>query len=169
MPFVLLALAFVSAADSLKYEVPSGWVLRAASSSMRVAEFTLPRATGDTEDADLVVYFFGGTGGSVEANLNRWIGQMQQPDGRPSRDAARTSTFAANGLDVTLVDLTGTYVAEVAPGSAERHNKPGFRLLAAVIQTPDGPYFVKVVGPAATVARWSDSVTAFLRSVRHAS
>ena len=165
---LLLAGASLAAANSLTYDVPGGWASREPRSSMRIAEFTLPRAQGDAEDADLVIYFFGGSGGSVEANLDRWIGQMTQPDGRSSREAARTSTFTANGLDITLVDVPGTYVADVSPGSTERHNKPGFRLQAAIIQTPDGPYFVKLVGPAKTVARWGDSMAAFLKSMRHA-
>ena len=50
------------------------------------------------------------------------------------------------------MDLAGTYVAEVRPGATERHNKPGFRLRAAVIETPRGPYFVKMTGPAKTMA-----------------
>jgi hypothetical protein len=70
------------------------------------------------------------------------------------------------GLKVSLIDLTGTYIAEVKPGAAERFNKPGFRLRAAVVDTKDGPYFVKLTGPAATVARWDQSVTAFLSSLR---
>jgi len=163
-----LAMSLTAPAAALKYDVPEGWVPRAPASSMRVAEFTLPRAAADAEDAELVLYFFGGTGGSVQANLDRWIGQVQQPDGRASRAVAKTTTFTANGLEVTVLDVSGRYVAEVRPGSAERHDKPGSRLMAAVIETPDGPYFVKVVGPAATVARWTDSVGAFLRSVRHA-
>lgn len=162
----LLALTVSTAsADSLKYDVPEGWLTRAPSSSMRVAEFTLPRAEGDPEDADLVLYFFGGTGGSVEANLERWLGQVTQPDGRASRDVARTTTFSTNGLRITLLDVAGTYVAEVAPGSSERHNKPGFRLQAAVIQTPDGPYFVKLVGPERTVQKQDASFTTFLKSM----
>ncbi len=171
MPFLLTALVvtLTAAPDALKYDVPTGWIARTPASSMRVAEFTLPRASADAEDAELVLYFFGGTGGSVEANLQRWIGQISQPDGRASRDLARTTTFKAGPLDVTLLDVTGTYVAEVTPGAASRHNKPGFRMMAAVIQTPAGPYFVKTVGPAATVARWADAVLGFLKSVRHAS
>ena len=50
------------------------------------------------------------------------------------------------------MDLSGTYIAEVRPGAAERHNKPGFRLRAAVIETPRGPYYVKMTGPAKTMA-----------------
>jgi hypothetical protein len=65
-----------------------------------------------------------------------------------------------------VVDLAGTYVAEVTPGSSDRFNKPGFRLRAAVVETPDGPYYVKVVGPQATVTKWDASLQSFLKSMR---
>jgi hypothetical protein len=133
---------------------------------MRVAEFSLPKAAGDAEDASLAVFYFGGQGGTVQANLDRWIGQMTQPDGRASRDVARTTRLSPRGLPITLVDLSGTYVAEVSPGSTERFNKPGFRLRAAVIETKEGPYFVKLTGPEKTVARWDDAFMTFLKSLR---
>lgn len=154
-------------ATALKFDAPAGWISKPAASSMRVAEYTLPRTSPDTEDAALAVYYFGGQGGTVQANLDRWIGQMSQPDGRASKDVAKTSTLkTTSGLNVTLLDLAGTYVAEVSPGSTERFNKPGFRLRAAVIEAPDGPYYVKLTGPAATVAKWSDSFMAFVRSAK---
>jgi len=166
---VLVALTslVLSAAVALKFDVPKGWVSKTPSSSMRVAEFTLAKAPGDAEDATVTVYFFGGQGGSVQANLDRWIGQMSQPDGKPSKDVAKTSTVqTATGLKVSVVDVSGTYIAEVTPGSTERLNKPGFRQIAAVVETPDGPYFVKATGPAGSVAKWKESVDAFLRSLR---
>ena len=157
----------VCAAVALKFDVPKGWVSKAPASSMRVAEFTLAKAAGDAEDANVTVYFFGGQGGSVQANMDRWIGQMAQPDGKPSKNVAKTSTMqTATGLKVSLVDVAGTYVAEVTPGSTERLNKPGFRQIAAVVETPDGPYFVKLTGPAGTVAKWKESLDAFLKSLR---
>ena len=165
--FVILVALAATPATALKYDVPAGWVVKAPASSMRVAEFALPKTGTDAEDAELVLYFFGGTGGSVQANIDRWIGQMTQPDGRASKDAAKTSTLQTKtGLKVSLIDLAGTYVAEVKPGATERHNKPGFRLRAAVVETTDGPYFVKLTGPAATVAKWDESFMAFVRSLR---
>ena len=161
-----LAVMVSAPAAALKYAVPQGWVSVTPSSKMRLADFTLPKAAGDPEDATATVYYFGGTGGSVQANLDRWIGQMTQPNGGPSKDNAKTTTLASTaGLKITLVDVSGTYVAEVTPGSAERFNKAGFRQLAAVIETPSGPHFVKVVGPAKTVAKWEESVMAFLKSL----
>jgi hypothetical protein len=154
-----------SAPGRLAYTVPDGWVSRAASSNMRVAEFTLPAASSDTEPGDLVLYYFGGSGGTVEANIQRWIGQIRQPPGAAA-DAVRRAGREVHGLQVTTVDVSGTYVAEMRPGSAEHHDNPGYRLRAAVIETPRGPYFVKLVGPQATIERWTPAFDAFIDSVR---
>ena len=69
-------------APTLKYDMPEGWTSKPASSRMRVAEFVLPKVAGDTEDATLVITYFGGQGGTVQANFDRWLTQMTQPDGR---------------------------------------------------------------------------------------
>ena len=167
--FAIVAVVGVAAlhAATLKFEAPAGWVSKPPASAMRVVEYTLPKVAPDTEDAALAVYFFGPQAGTVQANLDRWIGQMTQPDGRASKDVARTSTFqTTSGLKVSLVDLTGTYVAEMSPGSADHFNKPGFRLRAAVIETPEGSYYVKLTGPAATVAKWDKEFVAFVKSAR---
>lgn len=160
---VLLAAAL---AAGLTYTAPAGWKTVPTTSTMRVAQFALPHAAGDTADAELVVYYFGGSGGTVEANIERWLGQMQQPDGKPSSAVATRQSRTINGLKVTLVDVGGTYVAEVTPGSAQRHNSPNFRLRAAVIETANGPYFIKLTGPAKTVASAEKAYEQFLSSVK---
>lgn len=132
---------------------------------MRVAQYRLPRADGDTEDASLIVYYFGqGQGGSAQANLDRWIGQMQQPGGGSSKDKAKTEKMTVNGLEVMLLDVSGTYTAEMTPGSGNQQNKPDSRMRAAVIETPKGAYFVKLVGPEKTIARWDAGFLSFIKS-----
>jgi len=161
----VLSITMALLAAGLSFTAPDGWRQAPASSSMRVAEFTLPRAAGDAEDAQLIVYYFGGSGGSVDANITRWIAQMQQPDGKPIVDAKRVSR-TVNGLSVTLVDVAGTYVAETAPGASARHNKPHFRLRAGVVDTPNGPYFIKLTGPQATVTAQKDAFVKFVESAK---
>jgi hypothetical protein len=159
---------------ALTFAAPAGWRARDASSSMRVAEFVLPGTKysqdgkSQSADAELVVYYFGGSGGSVDANIQRWLGQMEQPDGRQTKDVAAHDARTVNGLKVSTLDVSGTYVAEVRPGSAERHNSPGFRMRTAVVETPRGPYYIKLVGPATTVAKWESSFNEFLRSLNFA-
>src|SRR6266545_2733494 len=110
----------IALAAALTFTTPEGWQQGKPSSTMRVAELTLPRAPGDAADAQLIVYYFGGQGGSVDANIERWVGQIQQPDGKASSAVAKKESRTVNGLAVTLVDVSGTYVAETAPGATER-------------------------------------------------
>lgn len=148
---------------ALRYKVPAGWVEEERSSSMRVAQYKLPRAEGDTEDASLVLYYFGkGQGGSTAANIERWASQMQQADGAKAK--LSEESFTANGLKITAVDSSGTYVAETSPGSGTLNNKPNWRLRAAVVETPNGSYFVKLVGPEKTVAHWDEAFVGYLKS-----
>jgi hypothetical protein len=153
-------------ASGLTFVTPDGWKSTPPASSMRVAEFTLPHAPGDSEDAQLVVYYFGGSGGSVVANIQRWIGQIEQADGKPSSAVAKKESRKVNGLTVSLVDLSGTYTAEMAPGSAAHNNKPHFRMRAGVIETPGGPYFIKLTGPEQTIAKWDAAFNQFVGSLK---
>lgn len=125
---------------------------------MRIAQYRLPKAETDTEDASLVLYYFGpGQGGSAAANVERWMKQIEGNSGKQDY-------LEVHGLKVTTVDATGTYVAETAPGSGTFNNKPGYRLRGAVVETPNGNYFVKLVGPEKTVERWNESFLGYVKS-----
>jgi hypothetical protein len=151
--------------SALKFTVPAGWIEEERTSNMRVAQYRLPKAAPDMEDASLVLYYFGqGQGGSTAANVERWVSQMKQADSNSSNQTAKQESFEVNGLKVTTVDVAGTYAAETAPGSGTFQNKPGYRLRAAVVETANGSYYVKLVGPEKTVAQWNESFLSYVRS-----
>jgi hypothetical protein len=155
------------ASPTLRFRAPSGWVEEKTSSAMRVAQYKLPKAEGDSEDGSLVIYYFGlGQGGGTSANIERWINQMKQPDGSDSKDKAKGENLTVNGLKITSVAVSGTYTAEMAPGSGTFHNNPNYRLRAAVIDTQKGSYYLKLVGPEKTIAKWDQSVTQFVGSFK---
>lgn len=149
---------------TLRFKSPPEWVTEQPSSKARVAQLRLPKADGDKEDGQLVIYYFGPTsGGSVAANIERWIGQMEQPEGATPK-TPKTESLTVNGLKVSTVDVSGTYTAEMSPGSTEHHNDPDYRMRAAVVETPAGFYYLKLVGPQKTVARWNSSIDTFIQS-----
>src|SRR5262245_54266256 len=111
----------------LTFTAPTGWTTRQPQSSMRVAEYQLPATEGDTEPGELVVYYFGGSGGSVDANIQRWLGQMTQPDGRDTATLAKRESRTVNQLTISLLDVSGTYVAEMRPGATAAHDQPTYR------------------------------------------
>jgi hypothetical protein len=156
------------AASSLRFDPPDEWKPQTPRSAMRKAQYILPRVDGDSEDAELVVYYFGlGEGGNVADNLERWRGQFTQADGAPLPDeAVRQEHFETNGLKVVLLDVSGRYVPGAMPGMPETGPRDGFRMFAAVIETSAGPWFVKATGPARTMDRQRAAVRAFLSSAK---
>lgn len=149
-------------AAGLRFAVPPTWVRTLAPSDVRAAQYRIPRAASDSEDPELIMFFFGNTkGGGVQENLDRWYAQFTQPDGSPSRDAAVLTIRTVKGLRVTAVDLSGSYT-----GMQPRTDpKPGYRMLAAVVEGKGGPWFFKVVGPQASMAQAKDELDAMLLSL----
>jgi len=130
---------------ALRWRLPEGWREVPPSSSTRVAEMTIPGPAGE---AQLGVFHFGpGQGGGVEANLDRWIGQIEPRAGEPERG----TLTAASGLEVTWVDVAGT-LQPTMMGAGPSEPQPGSRLLGAVVEGPGGPWFFKATGPEATLA-----------------
>ncbi len=141
----------------LVYTLPAGWQETPVSSSMRIAQGEI-QGTGGT--AEFAVFFFGpGQGGGVEANLDRWIGQVE-PAAPPQRES-----FEANGLPVTWVDVAGT-LKPSGMGMGPTAPQPGGRLFGAVVEGPGGPWFFKVMGPDATLGAEREKFLAMLKGVR---
>jgi hypothetical protein len=153
--------------EPLVFTPPADWKVETPTSKMRVAQYKLAKVEGDSEDAELVVYHFGTTGGgTVEQNIDRWCGQFEQEGGKKSSEVAVRSERKVAGLSVTDVSLSGRYVAETSPGSKEFLNKPGFAMLASIIQGGDGDYYAKLIGPAKTVEHHAAAYRNFISAVK---
>jgi hypothetical protein len=142
------SLAAESAAG-VQWTAPANWKA-APPQAMRAATYSIAPAAGDKASAECGVYFFGaGQGGSIDANLDRWRGQFLGPDGKaaPAKIAKRTS----HGLSITTIDSSGEYTGLGGPLSNGK-GAPGYRLLGAIVEAPGGNIFVKLTGPAKTLA-----------------
>ena len=116
---------------------------------MRKATYAIPHADKDKEDGELGIFYFGpGMGGSVDANVDRWVKQFSDVP----VDKIKRADRAANGLVEHTVEIaSGTFNANsMMQGPAKQ--KPNFALLGAIVEAPSGSYFFKLTGPADTVA-----------------
>jgi hypothetical protein len=142
---------------------PPEWAAKPVTSNMRAADFVLPGKAGE---AELVVYYFGSGGaGSIDDNVNRWLDQFQQPGGKSSREAAKIEKTKFGGQEATYVSVTGRYVNQGMPGSGPV-DKPDQALLAAIVGSPSGPYYFKLVGPKETVDAHTKAFRAMLDSLK---
>jgi hypothetical protein len=139
------------------FDIPQGWQSQPPTSSMRLAQAVIPGPGGPGE---LAVFFFGaGTGGSVDANIQRWVDQME------SADQPKPQTFETNDYRVTWIDVRGT-LKPSGMGMGPSTPQPNSRLLGAVVEGPGGPWFFKATGPDATLSAEHDAYLAMLKSVR---
>lgn len=151
-----------NSAGGIKWNPPSRWKAR-PSDGMRLVTYLIPAAGSDSAGAECPVFYFGeGGGGGVQANIDRWIGQFKQPDGRDSKAVAKQRSETINGFNVTIIDVTGTFSGG---GMTADGDKAGYRLLGAIVEGPQGPIFFKLIGPASTVAAAQGDFQTLLKSL----
>ncbi len=176
--------------DGFYSRVPAGWQRISPLTPPRMYQFQLPRADGDPADAELVVFHYGrGYGGGNATDALRWQREIEVPPDTPLADASDIRTTEVSGVTVTIVDLRGVYRdrdADAAPSPAEGTDdsvapapaagdgagdgpeervirRPGYRLIGVMFASPHGPYFIRLVGPEATVRQHLPSFEAWLR------
>lgn len=147
------------AGATIQWDFPSDWTPTAPSSSMRMAQATIPGPAGN---AEVIVYFFGvGGGGGVEANLQRWEEQIT------GENQATRQTFDSGAYRISLIEKSGTLQPSTM-GSGPQAPVPNSRMLAAVVEGDGGPWFFKATGPEATILEAREAFLAMLRSIRPA-
>lgn len=162
--FLLAAALFADSGAGLRWTLPAHWKSE-AQRPMRLATYSIPHAVADTENGECGVYYFGpGQGGSVQANLDRWIGQFSQAGGKSSKSAAKVDSRFVHGLKITTVDVSGAYTGGGPMGQPGKP-APGYRLLGAIVEGPQGSVFFKLTGPAKTVAQNQSAFSQMLDSL----
>ena len=141
--------------DDIAYDAPASWVSAPNPSPMRKATFKIPKAGGETEDAELAV---SSAAGGVDANIKRW--EQQFGDAK-----AKTELRTIHGLKVTTVEIKGKIASGGImgmPGSAAKDNQ---MLLGAVVDAGDRQHFFKMVGGEKTVTAAKKDFEKFVSSL----
>jgi hypothetical protein len=95
--------------------------------------------------AECAVFHFGpGMGGSVDENIDRWLGQFE---GAPK---STRRGLAVHGLHVSRVEIAGTFLAPGADMQSQGR-MTGWKLLGAIVEGPEGAVFFKFTGPARVI------------------
>lgn len=142
----------------IKMTAPVGWERKMPRSRIVEHEFAASAGADDKEPARIT---FMGAGGDVKTNVDRWKAQFEGGE-----STAKEVTVA--GQTIHIVDIGGTF--KDMPGGPFAGGKTvlreNYRMLGAIIVTKDfGQYFVKLVGPKATVAAQEKAFNELLNSL----
>lgn len=132
----------------LTLTVPEAWEFQEPTNRLRLGSFDIPSAEGDEVETELTIFAFGGQGGGVDANVQRWISQFRE-EGRKQKIARGESPQGK----YVIVDVAGTYNMPIGPPFAMQSRPvPNARMVGAIIDMKDeGYYFLKMAGPRKTV------------------
>ena len=136
--------------SDLRWTAPGDWTPKPGS-AMRKGSYAVKGPGGD---ADLAITAFPGDTGGLEANLNRWRGQVGLSPLAGSELTGPLQRLSAHGLEITVADYTGPN---------------GTRLLGAIVPFQGNTWFFKLMGPEATVAGARSAFVDFLRTIQPTS
>ena len=146
--------------NGLSIALPAAWNRLEPRSSMRMLEAEIPGSGGPGE---ISAYYFGpGGGGGAAANIERWKSQVVPDPGAP---APMPQSRESDGVRRTWIELEGTVKASTI-GSFPTSDLPGAALYGAIIDAPGGPWYLRAVGPGATMREQRQAFLAMLDSAR---
>ena len=139
---------------------PENWTPAILENAMQRVRYIVPGVEGE-EPASLVIFSIG-AGGEVQANIDRWAGQVTKPDGSPGEP--KVEEFTVSDMTITLVELLGSY-----QGMGMTEAKSNQLFLSAIVDTTTGRIFIRLVGPEKTVEANRESYMDFLKGLKPAS
>ncbi len=149
------------AGGTLAADAPKAWTAVPPKSRILEKELAVTAPAGSEAAAARLTIM--AAGGSVKANLDRWVGQFKETEG----DGAKQEKLEAGGMPATLLDVSGTYLESSGGPFGPKTPRPGYRMLGAIVETGDsGNYFFKLVGPQETLEPQAKAFKKMVESVR---
>jgi hypothetical protein len=149
----------VVAEGAFRLMAPKGWKREQPRSRIVEHEFSLPGEKEGEEPGRLTIM---AAGGSLQANLERWLGQFADR----KEEQVEPEEIEVADQKVHLVDISGTFRDQRGP-FAPAVERPNYRLLGAIIETRDhGNLFLKLTGPAKTIAFQANAFRQFVESLK---
>ena len=134
----------------LSYKTPPEWISEEVGDNMRKAQYRIPDRAGKAAAASLT--FFSMSPQSVDTIVNYWRDKMGGAD-------ANVAQIKGAACPTTLVDIAGEYTGD-SPSIANA------LFLGAIVEAGERTWYLKFVGPAATVEGWREAYVEMLKGLK---
>lgn len=149
--YTFVALSFLSTlllaeevtVAGIGFAPPKNWKSAKPSNNMRKAQFNASSPSGKT--AEIYFSHFGSSysSGMTKANVDRWMRQFENPLGE------KVNTETINKIRVTYAQAHGTFLS--GRFGQQKVENPGFAMLGVIIESQNGPIYIKITGPKSAV------------------
>ena len=144
----------------LGYEAPTDliWRWEPPRNQMRLVNWVIPSPPG-AEPAELTITHFPEAAGNTrEANIRRWASQFRGDDLAPQPEV---TSLTVSDMPVTMVELQGEYL-----GMGGGWHKADYIMLVAMVESPKGSIFIKMLGSTQTVNAARPAFMAMVEGLR---
>ncbi len=139
-------------------------------SKSRVAGYAYGPLKDEPDSANVLVTFTpGGGADDISRQQEQWFSQMALLDGRDPHTGAIQYDLQIDGMTVHMMSLFGIYIIPAAPGSYQKIEKKPYRLLAAIVEAPDGNVHLKLTGPDYTATIMIEAYMTMIKSIKKAA
>jgi len=133
--------------DGIRFNIPKDW--EEVEARMVDSKYAVQTADGRIEVTLTAM------GGGIDANLNRWVKQMQQGPG----DSVDEDVLTLDGVEAKLIDVRGTF-SQVSSQNSTSNS----RLIGVALPISPRDFYVKLTGPRDAVAAYHETFRAFLKT-----
>ena len=152
----------------LTAKLPEAWKKKPLRSRIIELEFEVAPVKGDEHHPGRLTAM--ASGGTIKMNVDRWIGQFTQPDGKKTSEVAKVSEKKLKDMKVTVVDIPGNFNETIGPPIRRQVvEQVDYRMFGAIVQAkPFGnrAYFIKLYGPRKTMAAAEKPFMAMIDSLQ---
>lgn len=135
--------------DLIAFQAPSGWVREDPTNRLRLVQYRVPDKNKQAAPAECTLSHFANRTLDVDGTVSMWSANMGGAQ-------AKVETIKGK-CKVTLADYSGNY------NSGFGEPVENARMLGAIVEASDGPWYFKLVGPIETVSGWRDEFVAMVK------
>ena len=147
----------------LVFQAPSTWKKQTPKINFIHADFAIPKAEGDPKDGRIT---FSQVGGSVDANLTRWIGQFKDVD-PDDEEQVKRETMKVDDQVVKLITIKGTYLDSAGGPFGPKTDREKYVLMGAAIEADNGQnVYIKAYGPEKTIKANKKALQEMLKTMK---
>jgi hypothetical protein len=104
---------------------------------------------------------------SAADNIKRWKSLFLPPTGKTIDEVSKVDKFKVGDVGITYLDMSGTYkYRNPADPNAKEEKKADFRFFGVIFESPNGPYFIRLTGPARTLEQQKKAFDDWLKNFK---
>jgi len=148
----------------LRSQTPADWREEQPDDPRYYKQYRLEPVDDDKSPGQVTVSFVSQENNrSAKVLVRRWQEMFLPPEGQTIQEASKLRKLTVNGAAASYLDIRGDLKGIPGDDATPRQD---YRLLGAYLNTPKGPYVIRVLGPNRTVEYYRNEFESWVKGFK---